>query len=205
MELKYDYLLFVHAAAGMIALIAGLSAAFLKKGSKLHSAVGRVFSLFMGSSAVMAVVLAIWHPNPFLLGIGFFTLYLVSSGWVWIRRMPFHKKIKLTKAIGAAGVLAAGYMVYVGIINSLGAIILYVLAGILAVLSFADLVLKTTPDKVAAKHGGRMGGALIAAITAFLVTNLPDISFLSPLVIWLVPTAVGTPLIVIGIRRFYKR
>jgi hypothetical protein len=204
MELKYDYLLFVHAAAGTIALIAGLGAAFLKKGSKPHSMAGRAFAIFMASSAAMAVVLAIWHPNPFLLGIGFFTLYLVSSGWIWIRRIPFGKKVKVTKAIGVAGVLTAGYMIYIGIINPIGAIILYVLGGILAVLSFTDLALKTTPDKAVGKHGGRMGGALIAAITAFLVTNLPSIDLLPPLVIWLGPTVIGTPLLVIGIRKFYK-
>ncbi len=205
MELKYDYLLFVHAAAGTIALIAGLAAAFFRKGSKPHSMAGRVFAIFMASSAAMAVVLAIWHPNPFLLGIGFFTLYLVSSGWIWIWRMPFGKKVKVTKAIGAAGVLTAGYMVYIGIINPIGAIILYVLGGILAVLSFTDLALKTSPEKAAGKHGGRMGGALIAAITAFLVTNLPSTDLLPPVVIWLGPTVIGTPLLVIGIRKFYKR
>jgi hypothetical protein len=205
MELKYEHILIAHIATGSLALAAGLIAAFLKKGSKMHSKFGRVFALSMAASAAIAVVLSILHPNPFLLGIGFFTLYLVSSGWVWIRRMPFDKKVKLTKAIGAAGILTAAYMIYIGVINPLGAIILYVLGGILAVLAFTDLVLKTTPDKAAGKHGGRMGGALIAAITAFLVTNLPTLDSIHPLVVWLGPTVLGTPLIIIGIRNFYKR
>ncbi|MCZ4408231.1 hypothetical protein O3Q51_05395 [Cryomorphaceae bacterium 1068] len=205
MEIKYEYILYAHIATGGLALATGLISAFLKKGSKRHSNFGKVFALSMATSAAIAVALSIFHPNPFLLGIGFFTLYLVSSGWVWIRRMPFDKKLKLTKAIGAAGILTAAYMIYIGIINPLGAIILYVLGGILATLSFTDLVLKTTPDKAAGKHGGRMGGALIAAITAFLVTNFPNLDSLHPLVIWLGPTVIGTPLIILGIRRFYKR
>jgi len=116
--------------------------------------------------------------------------------------MPFTRKSKLAKGIGAAGILTAAYMVYVGISRPSGSIILFVLGGILAILSVSDLVLKTTPDKAAGRHGGRMGGALIAAFTAFLATNV----HVGPaLLIWLGPTAIGTPLIIIGIRKFYKR
>lgn len=202
MELKYEYLLYTHASAGGIALIAGLCAAFLKKGSKGHSRLGKTFACFMAFSAISALLLALWHPNPFLLGVGFFTLYLVSSGWIWIRRMPFGKKVKLAKAIGAAGILAAIYMFYVGMTGKSGGIILYVFAGILSIFSLADLVVKTAPNKAAGKHGGRMGGALVAAVTAFMATN---VYFLPPLIVWLGPTVIGTPLIILGIRRFYTR
>ena len=75
-------------------------------------------------------------------------------------------------------------------------------AGILSILSLADLVVKTAPNKSAGKHGGRMGRALIAALTAFMATN---VYFIPPLLIWLGPTVIGTPLIVLGIRRFYAR
>lgn len=202
MDLTYSQLLVVHAAAGGIALLAGLAAAFLRKGSKNHSLAGKTFGILMSTAAVSAVIMALWHPNSFLLGIGFFTLYLVSSGWIWMRRMPFGKKAKLAKAIGAAGLIAAAYMAYVALTGNMGAVILYVFSGILAAFSLADLLIKTTPDKTARKHGGRMGGALIAAITAFLATNA---YFLPELVIWLGPTVVGTPLIAIGIKRFYKK
>jgi len=202
MELKFDYLLYLHIAAGFTALASGFAAAFFTKGSKRHKSTGQIFVFSMSLSAVVAILLALWHPNPFLLGIGFFTLYLVSSGWIWIRRIPFAKKIKMAKSIGAAGILTAGYMTYIGISRPGGAIILFVLGGILAILSITDLVLKTTPDKAAGRHGGRMGGALIAAFTAFLATNV----HIGPaLLIWLGPTAVGTPLIILGIRKFYAR
>jgi len=202
MELKYDYLLYLHIAAGFTALASGFAAAFFTKGSNRHKSAGQIFLFSMSLSSVAAIILALWHPNSFLLGIAFFTLYLVSSGWIWIRRMPFTRKSKLAKGIGAAGILTAAYMVYVGISRPSGSIILFVLGGILAILSVSDLVLKTTPDKAAGRHGGRMGGALIAAFTAFLATNV----HVGPaLLIWLGPTAIGTPLIIIGIRKFYKR
>jgi uncharacterized membrane protein len=201
MELKYEYLLFAHIATGGLALVAGLVAAFLRKGSRRHSQSGKLFAVFMATSAVIAVALSLIHPNPFLLGIGFFTLYLVSSGWIWIRRMPFGKKVKVAKAIGAVGILSAAYMIYVGYSRESSGIILYVFGGILAFLSSTDLILKTVPAKAAGKHGGRMGGALIAAFSAFVVTN---VDFLPPLVLWLGPTVIGTPLIILGIRKYYK-
>ncbi|MGB6037967.1 MAG: DUF2306 domain-containing protein [Cryomorphaceae bacterium] len=201
MELKYEYLLFAHIATGFLALAAGLTAAFLNKRSKTHRKFGKVFAVSMAASALIAVTMSLIRPNPFLLGIGFFTLYLVSSGWIWIRRMPFGKKVNFAKAIGAAGLVTAVYMIYVGYTRDSGGIILYVFGGILAFLSFTDVVLKTAPAKATGKHGGRMGGALIAASTAFIVTN---VEFLPPLVLWLGPTVIGTPLIIFGIRKFYK-
>jgi len=201
MELKYEYLLFAHIATGGFALVSGLIAAFLQKGSKPHSQFGKAFALSMAASATIAVALSLIHPNFFLLGIGLFTLYLVSSGWIWIRRIPFGKKVRMAKAIGGAGILAALYMIYVGASGISGGIILYIFGGILMVFSATDVVLRTDPTKIAGKHGGRMGGALIAASTAFIVTN---ISFLPPLVLWLGPTFLGTPLIILGIRKFYK-
>lgn len=202
MELKYDYLLYLHIAAGFTALASGFAAAFFTKGSERHKSTGQIFVFSMSLSSVAAIILALWHPNSFLLGIGFFTLYLVSSGWIWIKRIPFAQKAKLARGIGAAGFLTAAYMVYVGLSRPSGAVILFVFGGILAILSVTDLFLKTTPDKAAGRHGGRMGGALIAATTAFLATN---VTIGPALLIWLGPTAVGTPLIILGIRKYYKR
>lgn len=201
MELKYEYLLFAHIATGFLALTAGLIAAFLDKRSETHRKFGRVFALSMATSAIIAVALSLIHPNPFLLGIGFFTLYLVGSGWIWIRRIPFGNKTTLAKAVGIAGLLASGYMIYIGLTRDGSGIILFVFGGILAFLALTDVVLKTAPGKAAGKHGGRMGGALIAAFTAFVVTNVGI--DLPPLVLWLGPTVIGTPLIILGIRKYY--
>lgn len=52
------------------------------------------------------------------------------------------------------------------------------------------------------RHIGRMGGAYIAIITAFLVINL---TFLPDMVAWLGPTFIGSPLITFYIRRYKKR
>jgi hypothetical protein len=51
-------------------------------------------------------------------------------------------------------------------------------------------------------HIGRMLGAYIATLTAFLVVNSEF--FPSLLIAWLGPSAIGTPLIIYWIRR-YKR
>jgi uncharacterized membrane protein len=202
MELKYEYLLFFHALAGSLGLLMGLAAALFRKGSANHNRVGRAFGGLMILAGASAVILALWHPNSFLLAIGFFTLYLVSSGWVWIRRTPLSRKVKTAKMVGSLGLVAALYMIYIGYTTGRGAIVLYIFAGILSVFALSDLFKKASPVKAASNHGGRMGGALIAAITAFLATNA---TFLPELVIWLGPTIIGSPLIAIGIRSYYKR
>ena len=70
MELKYEYLLFVHIATGGVALVSGLIAAFLKKGSPLHGQFGKIFALSMATSAAVAVAL---------------TTYGLRQGFTWRR------------------------------------------------------------------------------------------------------------------------
>ena len=49
------------------------------------------------------------------------------------------------------------------------------------------------------RHIGKMSGAYIATVTAFLVTN---IHFLPSTIVWLAPTVIGTPLIAYTIRKY---
>jgi hypothetical protein len=156
----------------------------------------------MALTALSAVLLATWRPDPFLLGIGLFTGYLVASGWVWIRPAPLPTRVARARMAAGGGLLAAAFMVVVALAQGRLPLVLLVFAGIMTALSLVDLTRTPDASEVAARHGGRMGGAYIAAWTAFLVVNLERVP---DLIVWLGPTVVGTPLIVLAIRRHRSR
>jgi len=77
----------VHIAAGALALGAGLVALFAAKGASLHRMAGTVFFAAMLVMAAFAAVLAVAIPGQIVnLFISAFTLYLVATGWLTIRR-----------------------------------------------------------------------------------------------------------------------
>jgi uncharacterized membrane protein len=84
-------ILFVHIAGGSLALVAGAAALGLRKGSRRHALAG---TIFLGSMLAMAAVGALVSPLLVTRGdphwfdslAGFFTLYLVATGWATVRR-----------------------------------------------------------------------------------------------------------------------
>lgn len=200
--MTYKYAVIFHAIMGGLALIAGTFAAIFKKGRQNHRRAGRLFLIFMGLSALTAIGLTLAKPNPFLLGIGLFTLFLLASGWNWIRRISPDRKIRYAKVIGVSAILASGFLFFEAFTGSQLNIVLIVFGSIMLLMSCIDLFTKIKPDHFARLHGGRMGGAFIASVTAFLVVNE---FFGHPLLAWLGPTIIGSPLISLGIRNYYKR
>lgn len=77
----------LHIAGGTIGLVSGTVAAFAHKGGPLHRAAGTVFFVSMLVMAVFAIVLAVIIPGQIgnLLG-GSFTIYLVLTAWLTVRR-----------------------------------------------------------------------------------------------------------------------
>jgi len=195
-------LLIAHIVLGAIALIAGGVAAFSKKGNNFHRKSGKIFAVSMLLCALAAIALSTLKPNPFLFGIGLFTIYLVGSGWIWSFRTRQKLKESVAKYIGIFGLFAAAYLLFISFSGNGVNVVSAVFGSLMLVLSSTDIFRKLPPHKNMARHGGRMGGAYIAAFTAFLVVN---IDFLPPLMVWLLPTAIGTPLIIIGIGRWESR
>lgn len=189
----------------MVSFIVGFVASISTKGSKRHKQYGKYFAIALGISAIVALILSSLKPNSFLFVIGCFTLYLIASGWVWTWKAPLSRKIGLAKVIGIFGVLLAVTMLFLGVLAIHGSgILLLIFGGIL--LSFALFDISREPKGLAiyARHGGRMGGAFIASITAFAVTNVQayTAAFLPEITWWLLPTIVGSPLIFLSIRKF---
>lgn len=192
-------LLVIHIAGGTIALIAGGLAAFSAKGKILHILSGRIFAIAMLLVAFSAITLSTMRPNYFLLAIGFFTLYLVGSGWLWARRIALSQREKLGRWMGYFGICTSAYMLYVayepGAIN----IVLVAFALIMLSMAIADAFRKKRPKDPLTLHGARMGGAYIAAFTAFIVVNI-DLGVWG----WLGPTIIGSPIITLGLRKYSR-
>ena len=82
MEETVKILIYMHAFFGGIGLITGISSIIVKKGSRLHKKLGKLFSFGMVSSSIISMPIS-WmpnHENLFLFLIGLFTIYLVLAG-----------------------------------------------------------------------------------------------------------------------------
>ena len=74
------YLLYLHIAAGTIALFSAAAALATRKGGKTHANVGRVYAIGMTVVFLTAVPLAIFGIDVFLLLIAVFGLGIISRG-----------------------------------------------------------------------------------------------------------------------------
>lgn len=208
----YKAFLFLHIAAGTLALGSGLLAITAAKGRKNHNRAGRTYELAMYAVAATAILMCLLKFNPFLLAIGIFSLYLTYTG----KRALFYFRLREDyrpglpdKLPAAAGLCTALFMIGFPVWQMVaqGRFFVPVLAvfGIaLLVNSFNDLVTFRQPALFRAgnrrwllKHIGMMGGAYIATTTAFLVTS---IQIPAQWVVWVGPTVIGSFLISRAIR-----
>ena len=86
MEIHKIFLI-IHIAFGGMALVTGLLAILSKKGNRIHRGGGKIFVGSMVLTSVSAILLSFLNPNPFLMAIGFFSLYLTIAGWIWALRL----------------------------------------------------------------------------------------------------------------------
>jgi uncharacterized membrane protein len=79
-------LLVVHISAGILGILSGFAAIFLRKGSRQHGVAGNVFFISMLSMSASAVYLAFMkHQINNVFG-GILTSYLVATAWVTATR-----------------------------------------------------------------------------------------------------------------------
>lgn len=210
MEHAIKIMIYIHAFFGGIGLITGLGSVVVQKGSNIHKKFGTAFSYSMILSSIISLIVARMpnHENLFLFLIGIFTIYLVLSG---TRALKLRAKYKtkadlMDKVISGSMLLLSLIMLSMGIIGILQEIansILYVFFGGFGLLmSIKDFrTFKTFSSNKNAwikSHIGRMVGALIASITAFMVAGLN----IGTVVVWITPTIVGTIYIIFWTRKF---
>jgi uncharacterized membrane protein len=196
MEQVIKIFIYIHAFFGGIALLSGLASVLFVKGSPNHKKSGKVFSYGMVISSLISLPIC-WlpnHENNFLFLIGIFTIYLVISG----NRVLLFKKKKeanftdklISTIMFVASLSMLTFGTYFLLRNNSGGI-LYLFFGITALLiSIRDFKFYKNIDKtkILPFHIGKMSGAYIASVTAFLVAGLR----FEGIIYWVLPTLIGT-------------
>ncbi len=198
MEETIKILIYIHAFFGGIGLITGIGSIIVKKGSTLHKRMGKLFSIGMITSSLISIPIS-WmpnHENLFLFLIGLFTIYLVLAG---NRALTFKTKEKadwLDKIISGSMLFFSSIMVIIGVygvLNNISFSVLYLFFGGFGLfLTIKDFRLYKNSRKPKNAwlilHIGKMIGALIASITAFIIAGLG----IGNLIAWTLPTILGT-------------
>jgi uncharacterized membrane protein len=102
----------LHVGAGALALVAGTIAIFARKGVRLHRTAGTAFFAAMLVMASFAIYLAVVRPGQLVnVFIGLFTLYLVSTAWLTVRRRDGAIGLAEKIALAVALVLCAPFAI----------------------------------------------------------------------------------------------
>ena len=204
-----QYTLYFHAFAGGIALLSGLLAIATKKGGKQHILSGEIYFYSMLTVAVTGLIVATYRGTIFLQTVAFFAFYLAFTGKRVLRNKKEVLVSKLDWVANILSMMVGAYMLYLGILNLfrsgfVGAIpMLLVFGGILFWITVEDAIKmkkkKWIKNDWLYTHIGRMGGSFIATSTAFLLIN---ISFEPRWIVWLAPTAIGSPLMAAAVGKW---
>lgn len=203
MENFIKILIYVHAFFGGLGLISGILSVIVRKGGSKHKLWGKLFSRSMIVSSIISLVVACMpnHTNVFLFLIGVFTIYMVLAG---NRALTLKASVKneadwKDKAISITMCISALVMLTLGLIsflNNSNLWTLYIFFGIIGLfMTYRDFktfkTFMTNNNISIVSHIGRMVGAFITSITAFIVAGLN----IGNLIVWLVPTLIGIPYI----------
>lgn len=188
-------LIYLHASLGGLALLAGFIAATTTKGSKIHKKSGTVFHHSMVVSVLTSIFIALipTHFNPFLLGIGIFSLYSVISGRRCLKVLKPNYNLSIDKFLAYCLLINSVLMIGLPLILTKDINIILAVFGILGILAgIRDLIAfknfeQLKRDRIK-HHINKISGGYIAAITAFLVVN----ELLPGYWAWFTPTVIGS-------------
>lgn len=198
MENLVKIIIYIHAFFGGIGLISGTVVMVIKKGNAIHKKMGKVFSVGMLVSSILSLVICAFphHHNSFLLMIGIFTIYMILMGNRILKYKRKNYENKLDKIISGTMFLISIVMIIYGLLplfSNHGIGILFLIFGFLGgFMSYRDFVLYNNPEnykKWTMNHVGKMVGAYIASVTAFLVAGA---GFGGNIYFWIVPSVIGT-------------
>ncbi|HEY0612595.1 MAG TPA: hypothetical protein VGD35_23125 [Chitinophaga sp.] len=214
MEKLFSATLIFHIAGGTLSLLSGLLAIVTRKGGRLHRAGGKVFFAAMTLVFVTALIMAVIKELTFLLMVAFFSYHMLLRGYRALYLKRQHQGVKLALPdilINGVGIIFNTGLLIWGISHLLsGGNYIHIVAvffGLLGI-SMAGSDVKrlfippTDKKQWLYTHIGGMGGAYIAAVTAFMVVN---VHFLPGLVVWTAPAVIGLGLISMAIRQYRKK
>ena len=213
-------LLAIHVAGGSVALASMLLPLFSRKGGSLHRKAGWVFVAGMATVSVTAFILAgaraLTDPRPQAQQAGVFLFYIalltgagVSAGVRVLRHKTRTEAHRHWWDVGVAAVLTAGSLATLAYGLAIRDTLFAAFSSIGIVNGVSQLKYWLRPPTHRMhwwfEHMGTMFGACIAATTAFLVNNAEHLGADTfSLAVWLSPSAVGVPTIVLW-TRYYRQ
>ena len=201
----FDAILILHVACGSIALFTSALAFLTLKGPRIHAKVGRAYALAMTGVGLTSIGLWLLGSSDFLLFIAFFSTYMVLVGWRLgrNRRGLVGLTDQLLIGLGLIGTLGLFFMaINIAFIQNSDseqspffAVVPMVFAIICGALTYFQRISLNGGVAPRGKerirlHGIFMGAGTISTVTAFSLTAIDG-----GIVIWLLPTAIGSPLI----------
>jgi hypothetical protein len=205
----FNILLVLHIIGGTLGIASGTINIIRKKGDMPHKTVGKVFLYSMLLAGISSLILAVMHPNNLLFIIGVFTIFLVGTGRRYLSLKQLAQGQKpllvdwfLTIVMLIFGVIFICYGLFTLIHKELFALVYIVfgVAGLRYVLKDFNYYRGqkiTTKNYWLIEHIGRTMAGYIASLTALLVVNSASLSFIPNVLLWLLPTIIFVPLIVI--------
>lgn len=222
-QLLQQVLVVAHVSAGLLALVAGPVAMQASKGGTRHRRAGRAFFYAMVVIFVTALALSAWRFHFFLVGLAFLSFYSAFSG-LRALRLKRPGRDRPTRLDWGAALLQSGVGVAF-LVRGLGGPLRRLLQGepppqlAYLVLFFGLFIVwggvedlqrfhrpPTEPMSWWYHHVNRMGGAYIAATTAFAVqTVAPWMPGSLQWLVWVAPALLGSLLITRVLRRDRRR
>jgi uncharacterized membrane protein len=210
MENFFIPLLIIHIVSGSVSLLSGFVNILRRKGDRAHKQFGQVFVIAMLVAAFSALLMSVLRENLFLFVIGFFTIYMIGTGvrYLKIKRRVIAKRVRWNDWTLSVLMFFFGlFLIFKGITmlihsNLFGSVL--TTFGLISILMVYQDIINLRGNSNFKNFGllthiQRMIGAYIASITAFLVVN---IDFVPGAILWLLPTFLMVPLIIVWSNKF---
>ena len=187
--MEFQAILWGHIATGSLAVVAGLTALLVRKGSILHKQAGKGFVMTMLLMALSGIVLAIIKPMAISALAGALTTYLVLSSLWSVKDAPhtLSRRQYLNPVASATISLSGFYLLWqawqAGQMQidgfALDAYLFFAVIALVCCLLDIRLLIKKglNPAQRLARHLWRMGFALFIAVGSFFgqgVAVLPE-------------------------------
>ncbi len=208
-------LLGVHIAAGAGSFLLAPVALATAKGGRQHKRWGMVYLWSMGVVAATALPMALYRPVLFLALVAVFSFYAAFSGYRVLKLKDLARGGRARPVDWIAGVLtftASACLAVFGVFKPVWvqhfgiiAVVFGALGMRLAAVQMLSFVRK--PEDTMFwwyTHLGNFIGSYIAAWTAFSAVTLGPYFHNASLLVWLWPTAIGVPSIVLTVA-YYQR
>lgn len=109
----------VHVIAGSLAVLSGVTALLVRKGTRPHRFAGRSFFAAMSVTALVGAYVALLAPETLTVLAGVFTFYLVVSAWAAVKRKPAQSGVfEFFLGLWALSIAIAGFLFGMEALNS---------------------------------------------------------------------------------------